>query len=193
MLENCGKTMHWRFNFDACPMNAQFGFVHLTHQNFTARGLFVTIHSQKYIRRENIAVVTVHWSSFLAVDIIPYRIPEHNICCRSCVLIFSPTLTCYPLFYSIVYISWFDQKSSTELIWCPCEGRRQFFVCFWASLAPQPGIITYTQFDCRSPSCSKKRRQNFLHTMDHKLNSQNLRPSLKTEYHRSDTKKLSFG
>ena len=29
-----------RFNFDACPMHSPFGFVHLTHQNLSARALF---------------------------------------------------------------------------------------------------------------------------------------------------------
>ena len=32
--------MHLRFNFDACPMHSPFGFVHLTHQNLSARTLF---------------------------------------------------------------------------------------------------------------------------------------------------------
>ena len=40
MLENCDKIMHLRFNFDACPMHSPFGFVHLTHQNLSARALF---------------------------------------------------------------------------------------------------------------------------------------------------------
>ena len=34
VLENCDKNMHFRFNFDACPMHSPFGFVHLTQQNF---------------------------------------------------------------------------------------------------------------------------------------------------------------
>ena len=32
--------MHLRFNFDACPMHSPFGFMHLTHQNFSAHALF---------------------------------------------------------------------------------------------------------------------------------------------------------
>ena len=40
MLENLDKIMHSRFNFDACPMHSPFGFVHLTHQNLSARALF---------------------------------------------------------------------------------------------------------------------------------------------------------
>ena len=32
--------MHLRFNFDACPVHSPFGFVHLTHQNLSARALF---------------------------------------------------------------------------------------------------------------------------------------------------------
>ena len=32
--------MHFRFNFDACPMHSPSGFVHLTHQNLSARALF---------------------------------------------------------------------------------------------------------------------------------------------------------
>ena len=40
MLENLDKIMHLRFNFDACPMHSPFGFVHLTHQNLSARALF---------------------------------------------------------------------------------------------------------------------------------------------------------
>ena len=40
MLENCDKIMHLRFNFDACPMHSPFGFVHLTHQNLSARAIF---------------------------------------------------------------------------------------------------------------------------------------------------------
>ena len=50
MFENCDKVMHLRFNFDACPMHSPFGFVHLTHQNQSARANFVTIHSQKQVR-----------------------------------------------------------------------------------------------------------------------------------------------
>ena len=40
MLENLDKIIHLRFNFDACPMHSPFGFVHLTHQNLSARALF---------------------------------------------------------------------------------------------------------------------------------------------------------
>ena len=40
MLENLDKIMHLRFNFDACPMHSPFRFVHLTHQNLSARALF---------------------------------------------------------------------------------------------------------------------------------------------------------
>ena len=40
MLENFDKIMHLRFNFDACPMHSPSGFVHLTHQNLSARALF---------------------------------------------------------------------------------------------------------------------------------------------------------
>ena len=40
MLENLDKIMHLRFNFDACPMHSPFEFVHLTHQNLSARALF---------------------------------------------------------------------------------------------------------------------------------------------------------
>ena len=37
MLENYDKIMHLHFNFDASPMHSPFGFVHLTHQNLSAR------------------------------------------------------------------------------------------------------------------------------------------------------------
>ena len=40
VLENLDKIMHLRFNLDACPMHSPFGFVHLTHQNLSARALF---------------------------------------------------------------------------------------------------------------------------------------------------------
>ena len=40
VLENCDKIMHFRSNFDACPMHSLFGFMHLTHQNLSARALF---------------------------------------------------------------------------------------------------------------------------------------------------------
>ena len=40
MLENLDKIMHLRFDFDACPMHSPSGFVHLTHQNLSARALF---------------------------------------------------------------------------------------------------------------------------------------------------------
>ena len=40
MLENLDKIMHLHFSFDACPMHSPFGFVHLTHQNLSARALF---------------------------------------------------------------------------------------------------------------------------------------------------------
>ena len=40
MLENCDKIMHLHFNFDACSMHSPFRFVHLTHQNLSARALF---------------------------------------------------------------------------------------------------------------------------------------------------------
>ena len=47
MLENCDKTMHLHFNFDACLMHLPFGFVHLTYQISARVHYFVTIHSQK--------------------------------------------------------------------------------------------------------------------------------------------------
>ena len=40
VLENLDKIMHLRFNFDACPMHSPSRFVHLTHQNLSARALF---------------------------------------------------------------------------------------------------------------------------------------------------------
>ena len=40
MLEHCDKIMHLWFNFNACPIHSSFGFVHLTHQNISARALF---------------------------------------------------------------------------------------------------------------------------------------------------------
>ena len=40
VLENLDKIMHLRFNLDACPMHSPSGFVHLTHQNLSARALF---------------------------------------------------------------------------------------------------------------------------------------------------------
>ena len=40
MLENSDKKIHLRFNFDASPMHSPFGFVHLMHQNLSARALF---------------------------------------------------------------------------------------------------------------------------------------------------------
>ena len=40
VLKNLDKIMHLCFNFDACPMHSPFGFVHLTHQNLSARALF---------------------------------------------------------------------------------------------------------------------------------------------------------
>ena len=40
MPENCNKMMHFGFNFDACPMQSPYRFVHLTHQNLSARALF---------------------------------------------------------------------------------------------------------------------------------------------------------
>ena len=40
MLKNCDQIIHLRFNFDACPMHSPFGFVHLTHQNFSTHALF---------------------------------------------------------------------------------------------------------------------------------------------------------
>ena len=32
--------MHLHINFGACPMHSPFGFMHLTHQNLSARALF---------------------------------------------------------------------------------------------------------------------------------------------------------
>ena len=40
MLENLDKITHLHFSFDACPMHSPFGFVHMTHQNLSARALF---------------------------------------------------------------------------------------------------------------------------------------------------------
>ena len=40
MLENLDKIMHLLLNFDAFPMHSLFRFVHLTHQNLSARALF---------------------------------------------------------------------------------------------------------------------------------------------------------
>ena len=40
MLENLVKIVYLCFNFNACPMHPPIGFVHLKHQNFSARALF---------------------------------------------------------------------------------------------------------------------------------------------------------
>ena len=40
MLENLDKIMHLLFNFDTCPVQSPFGFVHLMHQNLSASALF---------------------------------------------------------------------------------------------------------------------------------------------------------
>ena len=55
MLENLDKIMHLRFDFDACPVHSPFGFVHLTHQNLSARGLFLS----KFTRKSKYAVINL--------------------------------------------------------------------------------------------------------------------------------------
>ena len=55
VLENLDKIMHLRFNFDACPMHSPYGFVHLTHQNFGARALFLS----KFTRKSKYAVINL--------------------------------------------------------------------------------------------------------------------------------------
>ena len=42
MLENCDKTMYFRFNFDACPLHTHqvCALQHLTNQNLSVRALF---------------------------------------------------------------------------------------------------------------------------------------------------------
>ena len=46
--------MHLRFNFDACPMHSPSGFVHLTHQNLSARALL-----SKFTRKSKYAVINL--------------------------------------------------------------------------------------------------------------------------------------
>ena len=65
MLENLDKIMHLRFNFDACPMHSPFGFVHLTHQNLSARALF----------RLNSLTITTHADA----DYSPQNVPPGGV------------------------------------------------------------------------------------------------------------------
>ena len=64
--------MHLRFNFNACPMHSPFGFVHVTHQNFSARALFclnslTKVNTQLLIynclEQEKLAPTTKNWQN----------------------------------------------------------------------------------------------------------------------------------
>ena len=51
--------MHLRFNFDACPMHSPFGFVHLMHQNLSARALFCL----NSLAKANTQLLLYNWES----------------------------------------------------------------------------------------------------------------------------------
>ena len=60
--------MHLRFNFDACPMHSPSGFVHLTHQNLSARALFclnslAKVNTQLLIYKWGTEESSVQWPS----------------------------------------------------------------------------------------------------------------------------------
>ena len=42
MLENCDTIVNFGFNFDACPMQSPFWFVHLMHQNLKGACIILT-------------------------------------------------------------------------------------------------------------------------------------------------------
>ena len=83
MLENLDKIMHLRFNFDACPMHSPSGFVHLTHQNLSARALFclnslAKVNTQLLIYNYDIDIIWVvpSVSTCKKVLITTKKIPE---------------------------------------------------------------------------------------------------------------------
>ena len=64
--------MHLRFNFDACPVHSPFGFMHLMHQDLSARALFCL----KFTRKSKYAVINLsltvnnnldHWIIWILV------------------------------------------------------------------------------------------------------------------------------
>ena len=63
MLENLDKIMHLRFNFDACPMHSPSGFVHLTHQNLSARALFC-LNSLAKVNTQ-LLIYKYHWGFYM--------------------------------------------------------------------------------------------------------------------------------
>ena len=62
--------MHLLFNFDACPMHSPFGFVHLTHQNLSARALFC-LNSLAKVNTQ-LLIYNYRWTSFSLFLIIYY-------------------------------------------------------------------------------------------------------------------------
>ena len=70
VLEYLDKIMHLRFNFDACPMHSPFGFVHLTHQNLSARALFCL----NSLAKVNTQLLIYNCSTNMANMIIPFQV-----------------------------------------------------------------------------------------------------------------------
>ena len=85
MFENCDTVMHLGFNFDACPMNSPFRFMHLKHQNLSVRALFC--HNSLTIVNTQLLIYNNHcWknSNFHprrsnlhnGISTIPFQIPK---------------------------------------------------------------------------------------------------------------------
>ena len=72
MIENLDKIMHLRFNFDACPMHSPFGFVHLMHQNLSARAFFCL----NSLVKVNTQLLIYKYFEVLCLSMLRWCLPE---------------------------------------------------------------------------------------------------------------------
>ena len=76
--------MHLRFNFDACPMHSPSGFVHLTHQNLSARALFclnslAKVNTQLLICNHYIAPPTISSPNLAKLQLLRHKFEQELV------------------------------------------------------------------------------------------------------------------
>ena len=144
MLENLDKIMHLCFNFDACPMHSSFGFVHLTHQNLSARALFC-LNSLAKVNTQ-LLIYKYEWTSNTTcrnkwnADLLrsTHSCSTHFACCKSCCVFFFfqiflstaqlPTVIYWEVLLELVQVHF----SSLTAKWSP-NGKERLAIKFVTS------------------------------------------------------------
>ena len=144
--------MHLRFNFDVCPMHSPSGFVHLTHQNLSARALFCL----NSLAKVNTQLLIYNWSLIVANNKRKMNMAEQ----MSTVMTMHgwltgqwdqrevPSMECsFNIFGSIDA----NEMSKCELLYSPLSSVIEFLVwqIIWKFYFPLRGYCTPGQFlDC---------------------------------------------